>query len=459
MMRISHSMQRHGLPLLFAPLLGLVIGAQWSCTSHLPQTESTGRVELADETGSQSQCAPEFPDQNGWYGADAAYSLPLPFEDGRTSLWLFGDSFVERPESPGRRAYPFVHNSIGLSHCSTDGRWQLSTFWKGKDSADPSAFFSPEPTADWVRATLHDPGALPYYWPLDAFLAHDALFIGLLRVVPSEPRGPFALPFRLAGTDLARVENPTDHPEQWRVRMSTLSEDPVAFPGSAFALEGDYVYAFTFLDRDDNRSPRALTRFPLASLQSWKADLSGALQRLDEDGLWVNGVEAGGMAILMSDDATEMSVHFDASIGHWLAVYTAPTPRDPSGGNSSHASDASDDPGPATVIRLRRADQLAGPWTEAEDLYAIPETVPGTDGSFDPNVFCYAAKAHPQFAPPGRLLVSYVCNLFARNEREVEPILRRLARSPDLYRARFVEIPLPVTVSTPTAEAPKRERR
>ncbi len=36
-------------------------------------------------------CLPSFPDRDGWYGGDGAYSILL--DDGRT-LWLFGDTFV-----------------------------------------------------------------------------------------------------------------------------------------------------------------------------------------------------------------------------------------------------------------------------------------------------------------------------------------------------------------------------
>jgi hypothetical protein len=44
---------------------------------------------------------------------------------------------------------------------------------------------------------------------------------------------------------------------------------------------------------------------------------------------------------------------------------------------------------------------------------------------------------------PGELLVTYVCNLYARNAAEANPILRRLRDSPDLYRPRAVMVDLP----------------
>ena len=38
-----------------------------------------------------SRCLPSFPDQEGWYGGDGAYSIKL---DNQRTLWLFGDTFV-----------------------------------------------------------------------------------------------------------------------------------------------------------------------------------------------------------------------------------------------------------------------------------------------------------------------------------------------------------------------------
>jgi hypothetical protein len=39
----------------------------------------------------EAQCLPYFPDKDGWYGGDGAYSIAL---DKQRTLWLFGDTFV-----------------------------------------------------------------------------------------------------------------------------------------------------------------------------------------------------------------------------------------------------------------------------------------------------------------------------------------------------------------------------
>ena len=424
---------RSHLALALALLLGAMLPA---CRLWVPGPEEPVATPTRPVLGLQSACHPRFPDAEGWLGADSAYSVPIRSLESasadRRSLWLFGDTFVARRQNPHERVYPFIHNSIGLSDCSAAGEWRLETHWRKSGEHAPEAFFVPDPEASWVANAANDGGPAPYYWPFDGFVVGDVLFVGLLRIVHSEPRGPFNLPFRPAGMDLARIENPLDPPDRWRIRLSTLSEDPQTLPGSAFVVAGDHLHAFAFLDRDDGRSPRILTRLALAELRAWQPDLEQALETLDVRGRYVAGLQPDRALTLMEDDATEMSVHFDPSLGRWLAVYSTPIP-------------ASVRKAPST-IRVRSAAALEGPWSAPQALYAIPETFPSADGRFDPNLFCYAAKAHPQFAPAGRLLVTYVCNLFARDAAEVSPVLRRLAETPSLYRARAVSLPVPETL-------------
>ena len=56
------------------------------------------------------QCGPpDFPYSGGWLGGDAAYSIAI---DPRTTLWLFGDSFVASPAGPPASANLSVSPSV-----------------------------------------------------------------------------------------------------------------------------------------------------------------------------------------------------------------------------------------------------------------------------------------------------------------------------------------------------------
>jgi hypothetical protein len=327
---------------------------------------------------------------------------------------------------PEGRIYPLVHNTIGISRCESSGTWSLDTFWNRDERGTPRAFFVPDPDADWVRLAARKTGALPYYWLFDGFVAHDVLFVGLLRVVRSEPRGPFNLPFRLLGMDLARVENYRDVPTEWQIQISTLSDDTNAFPGSAFVVTTSHLHAFAFFDRGDGRTPRMLSRLNLDALVHWQPDLSSALEYLGSDSRWKPGFEPDKAMIVMEDDASEMSVHFDSPTKNWIAVYSNPT--------------RTDEARIPTAIQIRMAPALAGPWSKPEKLILIPETAPAHARNADKNLLCYAAKAHSQFSSPGELVVTYVCNLFAKNSAETAAIIQRLRESVDLYRPRAIRI-------------------
>lgn len=394
---------------------------------------SIGRWESATPTatqvlGLQAECEPRFPDQGGWLGGDAAASVVLPRGGGRSSLWLFGDSFVEGPGAPRSRSYPFVHNSIAISHCDEQGRWQLDYAWRRSPNEAPRAFFEPDPRADWVERIRHATGDLPYYWPISAVSVDGAVYVALLRVAPATASGPFRLPFRLVGVDLARVEPSDRPPEQWPIQYSTLSERMNVFPAASLVVDGDWLRVFAFLERGDGRSPRILLRLSLASLASGRASLEGELETLAEDGRWIAGLDPDRARILMDDDASEMSVHFDPGLREWLAVYSDPT--------------GSDDDTPSDTIVLRHAASLTGPWSAPTVLLRAPELASASDPE-PGEPFCYAGKAHPELAVSGALLVTWVCNFYAESDEETPAVLERLRATKSFYRPHAIRLAVP----------------
>src|ERR1035441_10972824 len=60
------------------------------------------------------RCTPSFPFQDDWWGADAAYSIPL--SDGR-SVWIFGDTLYGDKRVVVGNEPRMVRNSIGISRC------------------------------------------------------------------------------------------------------------------------------------------------------------------------------------------------------------------------------------------------------------------------------------------------------------------------------------------------------
>jgi hypothetical protein len=230
--------------------------------------------------------------------------------------------------------------------------------------------------------------------------------------------------FRLTGTSLARIETRGDDPTAWRVEVLPLSKGSDAFPLSALVVHASHLYLFAFLGGSEGQ-PRILTRLPLASLEGASANPGAALETLAADGRWLPGLRAEDARILMEDDATEMTVHFHASLGRWLALYSFP---ELSGDFPATR--------PSDAVWARTAEALEGPWSERRLVFRAPELA----DSGDPNAGCYGAKEQPQFARPGSLTFTYVCNLFPGSSA---PILERLLREMDLYRPVAATVTLP----------------
>ena len=64
------------------------------------------------------ECVPHFPDGEGWLGGDGGFSIPLTSEVDPPTLWLFGDSFISRPNASSGRNYPYVANTLARSTCT-----------------------------------------------------------------------------------------------------------------------------------------------------------------------------------------------------------------------------------------------------------------------------------------------------------------------------------------------------
>jgi hypothetical protein len=367
-------------------------------------------------------CVPDFPDRDGWYGGDGAFSIPLPDAPDAASLWLFGDSFVERPEAPGRRAPPFVPNTIGRSHCSPKDGFAIEYHWRSEADGQPSAFFSPNADAPWAVAARTETGGEPWYWPFGGLVLEGRLHVGLLRVVPTKARGPFRLPFDVVGVDLARIADPEAPPSAWRIEIVPLSDDETLLPTGAFVSADGFVTAFAFFDRAEGSEGVALIRWPLASFAGKGDDLRSEREVWTSEGVWRRG-DAQDAAIVMADRATELSVVFDDEVKRWVAVTLPPGPVPPGG---------------SVFLQRRHAEALTGPWSPAVEIAVAPPPKPAPGPGA---VFCYAGKAHPQFSRAETLLATFVCSLYSPSPRDDLAVLRQLVDSRNLYRPTAVEIP------------------
>jgi hypothetical protein len=228
----------------------------------------------------------------------------------------------------------------------------------------------------------------------------EGLFLFVLQIEPAE--GPPAFGFKLVSTWLGKIANPDDTPERWNLSQQKIpwGNERRLF-GSSVLLQGGYCYIYGTVDDVAGGltvKHMIVARVPadrLGDFDSW---------RFFSDGHWVSEAERAGR--VCENVAGEFSVSYQSAQDRFVMVYSE-------GGLSPN-------------IVLRFSPRPEGPWGEPKQVYRCPEA------GWDPRIFCYAAKGHPELAAAAdELIVTYVANA-----TEIE-LLESDAR---LYRPRFIKI-------------------
>jgi hypothetical protein len=345
----------------------------------------------------KSDCTPGFPFKDSWWGADAAYSIPMP--DGR-SIWIFGDTLYGDHRVVVGSDPRMVRNSIGISTCN-HGVWKIDYIIRRGDQGQPQDFFQAQHFNAQHKNT--------WYWAMDGFFYKNDVWVTLLCMRDAPKTTPQALGFETCGADLAKISGLDKDPQQWTVNYFPLVPDGVrAYPSATAVVEGDYVYVFALLEADSR--PMLLTRIPLDGLDA----PAGHLQYLSKSGAWKPGLKPADAMHVMQHGNTEMTVRYHPLLKEWVAVMN----------NPKLFSDK---------IVARTAPQLTGPWSADKVIDRIPEMQKGYAG-YDTDTFCYAAKEHPEFGQPGSLLITYACNTMK---------VQKLTTELDIYFPKVVRVPFP----------------
>ncbi len=350
-----------------------------------------------------SQCLPHFPDQDGWYGADGAYSVPL---DERRTLWLFGDTFVSEDAGRINRIGMDVvmGNTLAVSTCSDDQGFSIRYFLKKKKGKFVPFF-----------------GENEFLWPQDPFIVQHVLYVPLM-IVQGLPNVEPPFNFKIAGHKIARIKNyQADDPRTWPVDYldwtRALAEGIEALATTSVVHE-NYVYfypLFRYAQDNVNISGNILARVSLDKLENPVY----AFEYLNRDGTWVNKLSPQKIKIVLDAAVSELSVRYHAQNREWLAVYLSPANK-------------------GSRLLYQTSPRLEGPWSDPAPLIeSIPEVNPAST-LYDKNTFCYAGKEHPQFAGEKERIVTYVCNsaedvnqpaaFLRRNLFLYRPVVNKVAR-------------------------------
>jgi hypothetical protein len=305
-----------------------------------------------------------FDREEGWTGADGAYSVALP--ENKT-LWLFGDTWIGKIRDGRHVDAVLINNSLAIQQGKDPASAILLFYYKQAVDGHPQPFIRPSDGKSW-------------FWMYDGVLARDGLYLFLIELERAGPSG-----FRLIGTWLGQVANPSDSPVEWHIRLKRIpwarfTPSGDLFFGSAILEDGGYYYIYGIDEAVRNgwhHKYMIVARVPkdrLWDLDQW---------RFHADGEWKS--DMGSLTRLCGEMANEYSVSFLEGLGQYVAVYTEE-------GISDH-------------IVARKAPTPHGPWSSPVRLYTCPEAAWG------PSIICYAAKGHPSLSStPDALIVTYVAN-------------------------------------------------
>ena len=338
-----------------------------------------------------NQCMPVFPDKNGWYGGDGAYSISL---DQERTLWLFGDTFVAHEEGRKDRVDMDVilGTTLAISTCSSTKEFKIKYYLKKKNEKFMSSF-----------------GENEWLWPQDPFIVNSVLYIPLIAVTATDKKGGL-FNFKITGHKLARIKDfsATD-PYKWRVDYIDLTPaipPEIAAFATTSVVHDNYVYFYPFYaySKDvENVLGNILARIPASKLDN----PTEAIEYFTKEGTWQNNLNPARVKVVLDACVSELSVRYHAADKKWIAVYLTTQNK----GNQ---------------FLYQVADEPEGPWTEPKALIGTISEVDSQSPLYDKNNFCYAGKEHIEFARKKNLVVTYVCNSAENFEKKTSFLRRNL---------------------------------
>ena len=337
---------------------------------------------------------PDFAYTQGWLGADDAYSVPL---GARTSLWLFGDTFVGDSNTELRsQAKTMVRNSVGISVCAPGKSCTLRYFWLHPEAPQPRSFFGTGNDDLW-------------YWPLDGFVQGKTLYVALLAVrnkPNATPKDVFG--FEISGTKLVTISNVHASPEKWHPVIRDFTGARL-WSGVSIVRDGQFLLWYTQMSGGEGRGYMTVMRIAANKI----ATSPDPWEYLGADGQWKQGFPGDDAMHVIDQPISEMSVRFHPQIHKWIALSIGP-----------------EFPSPRAVFRL--ADSPLGPWSAPKTLFEFPEMKAGNPG-FDKDTFCYAVKEHTEFTSD-KIAITYACNSM---------VVAKVKADMQIYRPRVVILDLP----------------
>ena len=172
-----------------------------------------------------------FDRQQGWTGADGAYSAALADDE---ILWLFGDTWYGKVREGRHVDAIIINNSIAIQRGLMPPGASVE-FYSGRTPAGkPRAFVQPADGRGW-------------FWIYDGIRLAKGLYLFLIQLKRTESPNSFG--FTIVETWLGYVPNPGDSPENWRwvqhrIPWGRFSTTGDTLFGSSLLKDNKYIYIY-----------------------------------------------------------------------------------------------------------------------------------------------------------------------------------------------------------------------
>jgi len=347
-----------------------------------------------------------------WAGADGAMTVEL---SPTKTLWLFGDTWIAGGIKQGHPDRKMINNSVAIQDSSCDSA-------EGNAQSFDNVCIDSNCWSFWHRGKLHHPESIfssdsagSYYWPGCGTVYDGKLYLLLKKIRKKDGPDPL-FQFDWYADDLLIVSNPQDPPNKWVYTVYPLapSNHEVEY-GLACTKDKDYFYSLCFL----SKAPKKEKQTVLARI-SWKSLLSKKISdwrywSVSEEmpqGAWQ--ADCRSAENIIPDCGPEASLFFHKGLNCFVAVYQPPL---------------------SPQVKLRVARKIEGPWSDALDIYTVPERRL-KDGK---TALTYAAKAHESLSTGNTIGFSYCENpggieQHAANPDVYFPTVRTYSIAPEKVR-------------------------
>ena len=354
------------------------------------------------------EAAPEwsalFKRNNGWFGADGIYTIPLNGKEHtratkkQQTLFIFSDTMVgEVTDSTMLPGYKMIHNSVAYLNGNKPDQNQINFYW-GKDKDNkPEPIFIPQ-------TPKTQPG--DYFWLGDGFYnqATHATYIFGYRV-HNVSKGAFG--FREVGNTIIKLPENSRPPYRDQEQMDTpfyldADNEISSFGAGIFVNTAEsgarnpdgYIYVYGVAGMEKKLLVARVLPVDFEHFDKWKF----------WDGKeWISDIQK---ATPVTDKVSNELSLTTLPDGRYVLIFQV-------GGMS-------------TTVGMRIGASPSGPFGPVIKIWDCSKDLE------EKTYVVYNAKAHPSLSNPGELLITY-------NVNSIE-FIKDLNKHPHLYRPRFIRV-------------------